>query len=128
MMNEKDDKPLDISVVEEWLENFFLDPLTSYQDETIFRIDLFETAKEYIVEAMLPQTKKSNITVKLEHENIIIDVASDRHNKEIVKQRKISFPFSIIHHDVNAIFESEILEIIINKEKICNGRNRVISI
>jgi HSP20 family molecular chaperone IbpA len=55
-------------------------------------------------------------------------VASDCHNKEIVKQRKISFPFSIIHHDVNAIFESEILEISINKEKICNGRNRVISI
>ena len=128
MMNEKDDKPLDISVVEEWLENFFLDPLTSYQDETIFRIDLFETAEEYIVEAMLPKTKKSNITVKLEHENIIIDVTSDHHNKEIVKQRKISFPFSIIHYDVNAIFESEILEIIINKEKICNGRNRVISI
>jgi HSP20 family molecular chaperone IbpA len=128
MMNEKDDKPLDMSVVEEWLENFFLDPLTSYQDETIFRIDLFETAEEYIVEAMLPKTKKSNITVKLENENIIIDVTSDHHNKEIVKQRKISFPFSIIHYDVNAIFESEILEIIINKEKICNGRNRVISI
>ena len=128
MMNEKADKPLDISVVEEWLENFFLDPLTSYQDETIFRIDLFETAEEYIVEAMLPQTKKSNITIKLEHENIIIDVASDCHNKENVKQRKISFPFSIIHHDVNAIFESEILEISINKEKICNGRNRVIPV
>jgi len=105
MMNKKDDKPLDVSVVEEWLENFFLDPLTSYQDETIFRIDLFETAEEYIVEAMLPQTKKSNITVNLEHENIIIDVASDCHNKENVKQRKISFPFSIIHHDVNANFE-----------------------
>ena len=128
MMNKKDDKPLDISVVEEWLENFFLDPLTSYQDETIFRIDLFETAEEYIVEALLPETKKSNITVKLDQENIIIDVASDCHNKENVKQRKISFPFSIIHHDVNAIFESEILEISINKEKICNGRNRVISI
>ena len=127
MMNKKDDKPLDISVVEEWLENFFLDPLTSYQDETIFRIDLFETAEEYIIEAMLPQTKKSNITVKLDHENIIIDVATDN-KKEIAKQRKISFPFSIIHHNVNAIFESEILEIIINKEKICNGRNRVISI
>ena len=127
MMNEKDDKPLDIGVVEEWLENFFLDPLTSYEDETIFRIDLFETAEEYIVEAMLPQTKKSNITVKLEYENIIIDVATDQ-NKENVKQRKISFPFSIIHHDVNANFESEILEISINKEKIGNGRNRVISI
>ena len=126
-MNKKDDKPLDISVVEEWLENFFLDPLTSYQDETIFRIDLFETAEEYIVEALLPETKKSNITVKLDHENIIIDVATD-HNKVHVKQRKISFPFSIIHHDVNAIFESGILEIIINKDKICNGKNRVISI
>ena len=127
MMNKKDDKPLDISVVEEWLENFFLDPLTSYQDETIFRIDLFETAEEYIVEALLPQTQKSNITVKLDHENIIIDVATD-HKKEIVKQRKISFPFSIIHHDVNATFESGILEITINKGKIYNGKNRVISI
>ena len=126
MMNEKDDKPLDIRVVEEWLENFFLDPLTSYQDETIFRIDLFETADEYIVEAMLPEMKKSNITVKLDHENIIINVKTD--HQENVKQRKISFPFSIIHHDVNAIFESGILEIIIHKDKICNGRNRLISI
>ena len=126
MMNKKDVKPLDISIVEEWLENFFLDPLTSYQDETIFRIDLFETAEEYIVEAMLPETKKSNITVKLDYENIIINVVTDL--QENIKQRKISFPFSIIHHDVNAIFESGILEIIINKGKICNGRNRLISI
>lgn len=128
MMNEKDDKPLDISIIEEWLENFFLDPLTSYQDETIFRIDLFETADEYIVEAMLPETEKSNITVKLVHENIIIDVVADQHNEKKVKQRTISFPFSIIHHDVNAIFESGILEITINKEKVSNGRNRLISI
>jgi HSP20 family molecular chaperone IbpA len=128
MMNEKDDKPLDISIVEEWLENFFLDPLTSYQDETIFRIDLFETAEEYIVEAMLPQTNNSNITVRLDHENIIIDVATEKNNQENVKQRKISFPFSVIHHDVSANFESGILEVFISKDNMGNGKNRVIHI
>jgi HSP20 family molecular chaperone IbpA len=127
-MKEKEDQPLDISVVEEWLENFFLDPLTSYQDETIFRIDLFETAEEYIVEAMLPHTNNSNITVRLDHENIIIDVATEKNNQENVKQRKISFPFSVIHHDVSANFESGILEVFISKDKMGNGKNRVIRI
>jgi HSP20 family molecular chaperone IbpA len=128
MIYEKDDKPLDIKVVEEWLENFFLDPLTSYQDETIFRIDLFETDEEYIIEAMLPQINKSDITVRLDNETIIIDVATQRNNVEKKKQRMISFPFSIIHHDVHAIFEGGILEVFISKYKICCGKNREIKL
>jgi len=127
MCSEKDDKPLDIRLVEEWLENFFLDPLTSFLDETIFRIDLFETADEFIVEAMLFQCNKCDITVRLEHENIIIGV-ENKQQQENVKQRIISFPFSVIQHDVKANFESGILEIFISKYTICNGDNREIAL
>ena len=35
-----------LKIIDKWLETFFLDPLTSYLDETTFRIDLFETADE----------------------------------------------------------------------------------
>lgn len=122
----KQDKPLDIHVIDEWLENFFLDPLTSYLDETVFRIDLFETADEYIIEALLPQINKDNISIKLEGKNIRIDVK----NKMIQdhKQRIISFPFHVTQHMVKASYDSEILEVFISKQRIQSGANRVISI
>ena len=119
-MFDNQDKPLDLKIVEEWLENFFLDPLTSYLDDTIFRIDLFETADEYIIEALLPQLDKSDLTIKIEAETIMI--AIDRENDP--KQRSISFPFNVVHHHVTATFENGILEIFIPKLKIENGRNR----
>ncbi len=58
MVHRKEDKPLNLDEIEKWLENFFLDPLTSYLDETTFRIDLYETADDYIVEALLPELKR----------------------------------------------------------------------
>ena len=124
-MNEQD-KPLDIDVIEEWLESYFLDPLTSYLDETVFRIDLFETAVEYIIEALLPQIDKNNISIKLDGENIIIDVkhGTEQNNK----QRIISLPFNVTHHKVKASYDSEILEVFISKQRIKNGENRAVPI
>ncbi len=125
-MNEQD-KPLDIKVVEKWLESFFLDPLTSYLDETIFRIDLFETADEYIIEALLPQTDKCDISIKLYAENIIIEAGNDKSIQK-KKQRTITFPFSVAQHEVNASYNSGILEVSISKQQRNNGKNRFISI
>ncbi|WP_338469354.1 Hsp20/alpha crystallin family protein [Niallia sp. XMNu-256] len=126
MMNQQD-KPLDIKVVEKWLESFFLDPLTSYLDETIFRIDLFETADEYIIEALLPKMDKCNISIKIDGENIIISSGtnSDRQQK---KQRTITFPFNVTHHEVKASFNSGILEVFISKSQIYTGKSRFVPI
>ncbi|WP_428908470.1 Hsp20/alpha crystallin family protein [Niallia sp. Krafla_26] len=123
-MLDKQDKPLDLKVVEEWLENYFLDPLTSYLDETVFRIDLFETADEYIIEALLPEIDKNHILIKIEVDTILIDIDGDH----VQKQRSISFPFNVSYHDVKATFENGILEVFISKQRIENGLNRIISI
>lgn len=121
MVHKKDDQPLDLNVIDKWLESFFLDPLTSYLDETIFRIDLFETAEEFIVEALLPEYKKDEVSVLLEEDKILIEALQQQQNGH--KQRMISFPFSIVHHRVKATFESGILEVFISKNKECNGKN-----
>ncbi len=63
MNTKKDDDFIDFDQMEMWLENYFLDPLTSYLDQTQFRIDLYETEKEWIVEAILTEFNSSEITV-----------------------------------------------------------------
>jgi HSP20 family molecular chaperone IbpA len=123
MINKKEDKPLDLNLMEKWLEHFFLDPLTSYLDETVFRIDLFETADEFIVEAWLVEYNPLNITVVLNDDKIVIEVINHQDAKEC-KQRVITMPFSVIHHEVTTIFESGILEVYISKNKKGKGRNR----
>ncbi|WP_232233712.1 hypothetical protein [Bacillus sp. J33] len=53
-MNKKENQhSFNISEMEKWMENFFLDPLTSYLDQITFRIDLYDTETEIIVEALL---------------------------------------------------------------------------
>jgi HSP20 family molecular chaperone IbpA len=125
MVHKKDDQPLDLNVIDKWLETFFLDPFTSYLDETIFRIDLFETAEEFIIEALLPEYKKDEVSVLLEEDKVLIEALQQRQQNGL-KQRMISFPFSIVHHHVKATFESGILEVFISKNKESNGKKRVI--
>jgi HSP20 family molecular chaperone IbpA len=125
MVHKKDDEPLDPNVIDKWLETFFLDPLTSYLDETTFRIDLFETAEEFIVEALLLEYKKNEVSVSLTEDKIVIKV-NDHHQRDAHKTRIISFPFSIVHHKVRATFESGILEVFISKNVVCHGKKRVV--
>ena len=121
MVHEKDDKPLDLKVIDKWLETFFLDPLTSYLDETAFRIDLFETAEEFIVEALLLEYKKNEVSVFLTEDNILIK-ALHFHQKNEYKQRIISFPFSIIHHSVKATFKVVSLRYLFQKIGYVRGK------
>lgn len=127
MANEKDEKPLDLELIDKWLETFFLDPLTTYLDETIFRIDLYETAEEFIVEALLPEYKEKDLSIFLKDDKVLIE-AQCLKKKSSCKQRMITFPFQVINHDVSAKFESGILEVFISKYIICNGKNRGIHI
>lgn len=125
MVHEKDDKPLDPNIMDRWLETFFLDPLTSYLDETTFRIDLYETAEEFIVEALLLEYNKNEVSVFLIEDKILIKV-NPHHQRNEHKNRMIPFPFPIVHHRVTASFESGILEVFISKNAVCHGKKREI--
>lgn len=127
MLHGKDDKQLKLDDIDRWLEDFFLDPLTSYFDETAFRIDLFETAEEYIVEALLPAYKLQQIEIILEYNRITIQ-AHNGSLKENTKERIIPFPFPVTGHEVTAEYHDEVLEVFIAKNKFCKEKNRKIMI
>jgi HSP20 family molecular chaperone IbpA len=61
---DKKKKPFEFEGLENWMEQFFSDPLSSYLDEQHFRIDVFETQNEYIVEADLPSFTEKQITIE----------------------------------------------------------------
>lgn len=119
----------DFDLVEKWLENYFLDPLTSYYDETQFQIDLYETEKEWIVEAILNDYEASEIKVYIEGNKLMI--SASKYPLSMNKQkrvRSINFPFLIINQAVSATFTSGTLEVIISKIDRGLGKNRFITL
>ncbi len=125
------EEPYDTQKMEEWLENYFLDPLTSFYDQTQFRIDLFETDQEWIIEALLDDYQSSEITVNVEDKKLIISgkrrVSSSRIIEQI-KTRAIEFPFLIKDQKITASFQKGILEIFISKLEKAFKKNRYITL
>jgi HSP20 family molecular chaperone IbpA len=119
----------DFDLVEKWLENYFLDPLTSYYDETQFPIDLYETEKEWIVEAILSEFEASEIKVYIEGNKLMISASKfpPYMNKQ-KRVRSINFPFLVINQNVFATFTNGILEVIISKIDRGVGKNRFITL
>jgi spore coat protein M/HSP20 family protein len=132
MMNaKKEDPSFDNEVFEKWLENYFLDPLTSYFDQTQFRIDLFETDKEWIVEALLPDFCSSDISVYVEDKKLFITVNKNRFSNVEVQSkriRSIDFPFQVNCHKIMATFHNGILEVFISKLDKKYRKNRFITL
>jgi HSP20 family molecular chaperone IbpA len=119
----------DYELVEKWLENYFLDPLTSYHDQTQFRIDLYETEKEWIVEALLTEYDASEIKVYIEESKLCITATKyPPSENQSQKLRSIDFPFLVIKQEVFATFTNGILEIFISKTKNGVGKNRFITL
>jgi HSP20 family molecular chaperone IbpA len=119
----------DFDLVEKWLENYFLDPLTSYYDETQFQIDLYETDKEWIVEAILNDYEASEIKVYIEENKLMISASKyplSMNNQKRV--RSINFPFLIINQAVFATFTNGTLEVMISKVDRGLGKNRFITL
>lgn len=129
MISKKDIECMDFDKVERWLKNYFLDPLTSYCDQTQFRIDLFETEQEWIVEAILSDYDSSEISVFIEDRRLTVTAAkhppSSKQQKRI---RTIDFPFQVINQKVTAAFQNGILEVFISKTEEESGDNRIISL
>ena len=116
----------DYEQMEAWLKNYFLDPLTSFADQTQFRIDLFETEKNWIVEATLSDYDSSEIKVFIEKDKLTI--SAEKHPSGAKRARVIDFPFEIIEQKVIAAFSNGILEIFISKTEKEIGRNRYITL
>lgn len=111
-----------IYLMDEWLKNHFLDPLTSVLDETEFRIDVYETEKEYIVEALLANCQENSIHLSVNKNLLIIKAIMNDSNLQEEKQRSIEFPVSITQNPIHAVFANQILEIFIQKEKQQNKK------
>jgi len=124
-----DEESVDYDQMEEWLKNYFLDPLTSFCDQSQFRIDLYETAAEWIVEAILTDFNSSEITVFMEEKQLTITAA--KHPQSSIKQKRvrtIDFPFQIINQKVTATFKNGILEVFISKSEKELRKNRFITL
>jgi HSP20 family molecular chaperone IbpA len=119
----------DFALVEKWLENYFLDPLTSYYDQTQFQIDLFETDQEWIVEAILNDFKASDLRIYIQEKKLTISASNPPlYQPHYQRSRSIEFPFYINEQDISAVFTNGILEIFISKTKKGSGKNRYITL
>lgn len=119
----------DFDLVEKWLENYFLDPLTSYLDATQFQIDLYETDKEWIVEAILTEYEASEIKVFIDGKKLIISASKYPPSESLPKRiRSIDFPFLVINQEVSAAFSNGILEVFISKKEKGLGKNHFVTL
>jgi HSP20 family molecular chaperone IbpA len=123
MNSKKNEKPFQTDLWEKWLESFFLDPFTSNLDQTQFRVELYDSDTEVIIEAMLPNHRSSQIDVYLDGSNVVIKVCS---SFNVSKERIITFPFNINSQKIEATFSNEMLEIIISKIHQVKQMNRKI--
>lgn len=129
MASLKEDPSFDLKGMEKWLQNFFLDPLTSYLDETAFRVDIFETEEKYILEALLSSFHSENLTIFIDRNQIEIKAfAKGIKGKEEPLVRKIDFPFCVTDKEVSAQFSEGILEIYISKNESGSGKQRFVII
>ncbi|MGZ4161403.1 MAG: Hsp20/alpha crystallin family protein [Neobacillus sp.] len=128
MNSKKDEESVDYDQMEKWLENYFLDPLTTFNDQSQFRIDLYETAKEWIVEAILTDFTSSEITVFIEEKELTITAVKHPLSYHKKKVRTIAFPFQIINQKVTATFKNGILEVFISKSEKDLKKNRFITL
>ncbi|WP_042337990.1 Hsp20/alpha crystallin family protein [Bacillus andreraoultii] len=102
--------PFDSKAVEKWFDEFFLNPLTSYLDETVFRIDLYDSESAFIVEAILPNCKKENIDIIVNDSDLTIKVRQDDQPTQL-KSRTVTFPIPINQMKMTAHFNQDLLEI-----------------
>lgn len=124
-----ENQSFDFDEVEKWLERYFLDPLTSYYDETQFQIDLYETEKEWIVEAILNEFETSEIKVYIEGNKL--EISASKYPPSMIQQKRvrtINFPFLVVNQSVYATFTNGILEVVISKIDRCAGKNRYITL
>jgi HSP20 family molecular chaperone IbpA len=111
---------------EKWLETFFLDPFTTILDQTQFRVDIYDTNNEVIIEALLPDCTQADISVYLDIDQVVIKANSSSPKNERV--RTVTFPFTIHTQKTTASYSNQILEIFISKIHQQKPQNRYITL
>ena len=109
-----------IDSFDDWMEHFYIDPFTTYLDEYIFRIDLFETEKEYMIEAYLPNFSQEQLELIVKNDHIIIRAITqinDEEGKISEKkyERTVTYPFQLPDEKISFNFSNDVLEIKIHK-------------
>ncbi|WP_442593519.1 Hsp20/alpha crystallin family protein [Neobacillus sp. D3-1R] len=123
--NQKDEIFDPDNELEKWLESLFLDPNTSFLDQSQFRIDLYDSETEMIIEALLPNYSSANITIFINDSHIIIKACESSGQ---TRERTVTFPFVINAQKVNATYSNDILEISISKKQQVQPKNRQITL
>ncbi|WP_052586007.1 Hsp20/alpha crystallin family protein [Bacillus velezensis] len=96
---------------EEWLRQFYEDPYAWY-DETL-PIDLYETSRQYIIEADLTALKQVQaITVTLSGNEFMLSVKT----LERILNKQMVLPFYLNDKHIFTDFTNHILTVSMNKE------------
>ncbi|WP_335868953.1 hypothetical protein [Bacillus sp. 2205SS5-2] len=103
---------------EQLLKGVLLDPFTNYLDENQFRIDLFDTTDEYIVEIFTSEMEIEEIEISKSDANLNISLKCEKEQE--ARKRSIPFPFSLKQHHINAKYQGDWLEVYIKKERCMN--------
>jgi HSP20 family protein len=113
VMNEEmnDDLLLEIDGVEDWMTQFVIDPFLDGNNDGL-RMDLFETESSYIIEAIVTNFEKEDISIKVVKDGLRLKLKKD---KKVIT-RFISLPFSLCKRRIQASVNNEVLEIVIQKK------------
>lgn len=130
MDKKENSKPMHIEGLEDWMEQFFDDPFTSCLDEYQFRVDLFETQKEYIIEAELCGFHAEQVSITVNGNVIQIQVIDYNQPpiNQTVLERMVTLPFSLETKKITARFQNNILEIFIKKKGRRKRKKKIIRI
>ena len=117
MKNFDKSNPLSLNGLEDWMKQFLEDPylLDDYQ----FRIDLFETQNEYIIEAELSGYQPDQIQLNVQDDAFHIKLTDCENppNDKVLTERVVTLPFELETKKIEALFRNEILEIYIKKNE-----------
>ncbi|MCM3321447.1 Hsp20/alpha crystallin family protein [Cytobacillus kochii] len=94
-----------------WFESMFLDPLTSFLDESIFRIDVFDTESAFIIEALIEEDRYHHVQVIPTGDELIISAVAK--SDGATYSRKLMLPH--ITTPLRIVHQHSILEIFIDK-------------
>jgi len=127
MGKKKQSCPSELNGIEEWMNQFFQDPFTGFLDEYTFRVDLFETSCEYIIEAQLEKVNKNQIELKINKDCLFITIYPSKKEQE-KKERSVFLPFHLEDKVIQTSYEKGILEVIILKDSKVKRKGNIIKI
>ncbi|MFP3123992.1 Hsp20 family protein [Ectobacillus funiculus] len=109
---------------EQWMDQFFADPYASFYYPEGLRIDLFETEREYILEADVPPNAcQSDIMIEKTENGLRILIQT---KTGPALMRDIQLPVNIMYKRMNASFENGLLEIHISKNEMVSAKEHTI--